>query len=188
MLKRFFIMTFMTVIGLTSWPSLAAQPSSETSWMEVRFKGDSTLHGFSGVVTNGTAEHLVPSDTLRITIPVLNLSTDHATRDTKMMKMFEQELFPTITGESPWSAVFDPQVTDVPVHLTIHGVTQTLQVKRTGDGEHILLSCSLSLATFGLTSPSVLGLINVNDLVEITIKRAALEALTGTLPFIKEIR
>lgn len=172
---------------------LAMAAPVDSSWLRVAFTGDSTLHGFSGIVHRGNAEKINAAnghDRVRITIPVLSLDTDHQARDKRMYKMFEEEAFHVITGEADLEAVLNRRQADVPLTMTIHGVTHDITAHRRADADgRVELEYDLSLTSFNLTPPSVLGMIRVSDNVHVavSIDRGALENLNNQSSIEKEM-
>jgi polyisoprenoid-binding protein YceI len=157
----------------------------------VRFTGDSTLHGFSGT---GRCEPFrltirgdSPPRTLsagQVEVKVSGLDTDNAARDKTMRGMFDAEAYPLIRAR--FNAL-DPdlllqawqknQQQPLPLELQIRQITRPVkaQVKRltvTGDKLSITLEFDLSLRSFQLDPPSVLGIIRVADRVQVQIEVA----------------
>ena len=161
--------------------------------LSIQFKGDSTLHAFSGIASKSTMEIIPGEDDhtlVRVTVPVLGLDTDHNTRNKKMYGMFESDKFTHITGEADLATILDPTAGSVALNMTIHGVTREIIAQRTTPDEgHVSLACELSLVAFDLTPPSVFGLINVDDKVEVSVSldRSHLETSASTTHEMKAI-
>lgn len=143
--------------------------------LSVEFEGNSTLHRFSGVAKEHAAEIKAGIDghpTLLVTIPVKNLDTDHEGRDEKMREMFEADKFPEIRGVADLATLQDPAKNRVPVELTIHDQTRIIEALKITDAADpagtIRLSWTVSLSSFGLKAPTVIGLIRVYDEVNVT--------------------
>jgi polyisoprenoid-binding protein YceI len=155
----------------------------DSSWLRVKFTGDSTLHGFSGIVHRGEAIKLAGDDghdRVRITVPVLSLDTDHRARDKRMYTMFEADSFRVITGEADLEVVLDEHALEVPLIITMHGVAREVIARRAAHAaEKVELELDLALTSFDLTPPSVLGMIKVDDRVHVAVSldRNAMEEL-----------
>lgn len=169
------------VLALSANMALADQRAA--SWLNIKFTGDSTLHGFSGTLQQGDAIKATfgdRRDRVRITVPVLGLDTDHAARDKRMYKMFESDTFNDITGEADYEVVLDESTPDVPLTMTIHGVSREVIARRMpATNDTVALEFDLSLAAFDLKPPSVIGLIRVSDNVHVAVSldRRTLEQL-----------
>lgn len=156
---------------------------TEASWFNARFRGDSTLHAYEGEANQAVAELVNTPDgqtRLRITVSVLGLDTGNNARDKRMFKMFEADTFALITGEADWPAVLDATQPAIPLTFTMHGVSQTVQAHRTTAADDLIaLTCDLSITAFAMEPPSVMGMINVDDNVQVSVSmnRAALEQL-----------
>jgi len=176
---------------LLVWLLCLAAPAAATSLeggCAVRFFGDSTLHAFEGTggcepfsmaVENADGKNLVRN--ARVEVNVASLDTDIALRNKQMRAMFDSEHFPRIVGrfgdfnpdallrtweDSPDAGLdFDLTIRDVsrPVKARVHA----LQV--TADQIDFTLDFTLSLSSFGLDAPTVLGIIRVADEVRLAI-------------------
>lgn len=154
----------------------------------IGFAGDSTLHGFSGT---GRCEPFrltihgdSPPRTLtagQIEVKVSDLDTDNSARDKTMRGMFDAEAYPLILARFN---TLDPdlllqawqknQQQPLPFELQIRQITQPVkaQVKRltvAGDELSFTFEFDLSLQSFQLEPPSVLGIIKVADRVQVQI-------------------
>lgn len=150
----------------------------------ITFKGSSTLHDFDGKakcqpftvsVTDGVI------DASKLSVAIADMDTDNSRRDNNMREMFEDKKFPLITGnagaialkelrgaqkkgaDSSHKISFKLKIRDV-----VHPVTATVKNLVETDG-HITadIHFTLSLAEFHLTPPSVLGMIKVDDKIEV---------------------
>jgi len=161
---------------------LAAEPvRAET---RITFSGTSTLHDFSG---HGTSTvHRVEWTPLAeggrlsaksIAIQTKSLTTDHAKRDRNMAKMFDPSSHPLISGTlQNWRvhAPVDGTPATNTLLLEMNGHTARVPAKitsclETGGTTRFRAEFDVSLKTFGLKRPSVLGLIRVGDTVHVQV-------------------
>ncbi len=157
-----------------------------TGTSDVKFHGDSTLHGFDGTVKNvpltvkmrgepGSRTVTATSD-----VTVKDMDTDDDSRDANMMKMFRQTEFPLIKVEVPKAeegklrpAGGKPGA--MTVKLTIAGKSRNIDAAVTNLKEapkdlSFDLAFPVSLAAHELPAPSVLGgLVKVADKVDVTV-------------------
>ncbi len=163
---------------------------------QIRFSGDSTLHGFSGVAScepftfknlKGQGEESL-FEKGRVKVAVVRMDTDNDSRDSKMFKMFDAGNFPFISGHFPQ---FNPQQLiarmqsdmHLPFELTIRDISNSVDatlkdINLNGDQLTFTAEFPVSLASFGLEPPGVLGIIRVADdvqvAVDVTLQGAAL--------------
>ncbi len=134
----------------------------------IEFKGDSTLHGFSGT---GNVLRVEWFDTGRVEVDVASASlcTGNSARDSNLRRLIEADAFPIIRGRLESLPVDSPhaeiilRLRDVerPVEARIQPVSMP-------DGARALdLQFTVSLASFALKPPSVLGLVRVSDAVDV---------------------
>lgn len=155
----------------------------------VVFEGDSTLHAFSGNITNVAL--VVFCDTnatgaamlnTRIEIAPNQLTTHHKKRDVNMYKMFQPDRFPkllvVVTNAPLATARLVPANTpattgSLPIQLTFCGITKaatatTSNPKPWPNGWEFDLQTDVSLKAFQLKpSSALLGMISVDDKVVI---------------------
>jgi polyisoprenoid-binding protein YceI len=156
---------------------------------DVVFAGDSTLHGFTGDITNvpvtvrcetnNTGQTLLHT---RIEIGPRQLSTHHAKRDANMYKMFQSDRFPKLIAlvtNAPLNAAnLSPSSEStttgtLPLQLTFCGITREVRATTTkplplAEGWEFDLETEISLKDFKLKPPSVLlGAISVLDSVKV---------------------
>ena len=173
--------------------SLACLLLASPSWSMqgncgIRFYGDSTLHRFEGV---GRCEPFsIPGEDPgggsvvkgpRVAVPVASLDTDNSSRDKQMRGMFDSERYPQITGQfdaidvdpllAAWHGSAGPTLE---FDLTIREVTRKVVARVTDlkSDAHVItftLETALSLESFGLEAPGVLGIIRVADEVRLAI-------------------
>jgi hypothetical protein len=156
---------------------------------DVVFEADSTLHAFTGDITNIAV--IVLSDTnatgeamlnTRLEIGPKQLTTHHEKRDANMYKMFQSDRFPklivVVTNASLAAARLSPPNSPagpgtLPIQLTFCGITKAAQAKTTNPKPHengweFDLQTEVSLAAFKLKPSSALfGMISVDDKVVI---------------------
>jgi hypothetical protein len=156
---------------------------------DVVFTGDSTLHAFTGNITNIAV--VVFCDTnaaggavlnTRIEIAPRQLTTHHEKRDKNMYAMFEPDRFPkliaVVTNAPLAAARLTPAAAagipgTLPVRLTFCGITHDVPAHTTNPKPHAAgwefdLQTEVSLKAFKLEPPSVLfGAISVDDKVVI---------------------
>lgn len=182
-----FLLALLTIVGAVALPSRAADHYTGTC--NVVFEGDSTLHSFTGDITNLAL--IVSSDTNSAGVAVLStrleiapkqLSTHSNKRDANMYEMFKPDKFPkllaVVTNAPLAAAKLTPSETNsapgtLPVQLTFCGITKevaakTLNPKAHPDGWEFDLHTDVSLKAFKLEPPSVMfGAISVDDKVVI---------------------
>lgn len=157
----------------------------------IHFYGKSTLHDFDGQVScQPFVLEAKDSDNGRLIIQppaievlVNEMNTDNDDRDKKMRVMFDSVNFPAIMGrlnvlemEStlqrlaehdpiPGGFEFDLQIRDVTQHIKANAT----RLKQTPERIDFVLEFPLSLSSFALKPPSVLGLIRVADQVRVEV-------------------
>lgn len=156
---------------------------------DVVFEGDSTLHAFTGDITNMPLTVLCETNdagdallSTRLEIGPRQLTTHHAKRDANMYKMFQADRFPkliaVVTNASLAAAHLSPSSAStnagtLPVQLTFCGITKevralTINPQHLTEGLEFELETEVSLTDFKLKPPSVLlGAISVRDLVKV---------------------
>ena len=141
----------------------------------VKFQLKSTIHTVPGdaTVLSGSITQNEGSMTGQVIFPVADLKTYHASRDKNMYKMFEVAKFPQIIYQiSSVEFTKEGETSKVNGTLTIHGVTLDfpLIVKvEQKDGALLLVGeASVSIKSFGMKAPGVLGIIRVADQVDLT--------------------
>lgn len=145
--------------------------------IQVKFQGDSTLHGFAGTVEHASITNSRSPgghDITEVHLPVRKMKTGNNTRDNRMYRMFDAENFPDITGTMDARNWLEPiSAGAVPISLTICGRNREIMaemssaVSTNGFPVH-RLAFDVSLSSFGLTPPAVVGLIRVKDTVHVT--------------------
>lgn len=155
----------------------------------VVFEGDSTLHAFTGDITNIAVVVFCDTNSAgaailstRLEIGPKQLTTHHEKRDKNMYAMFQSDKFPkllaVVTNAPLTAAKLTPPETAgtngvLPLQLTFCGITKetsakTMNQKPHADGWEFDLQTDVSLKAFKLEPPSVLfGAISVADKVVI---------------------
>lgn len=156
---------------------------------DVRFLGDSTLHGFAG--TGRCLPFTAPLRTdaagirvlgnVEVEIPVEEMRTGIDARDRRMREMFDADRHPAIhasardvdvdalrarmLGSPDGGAALE-------ITLTIRGVerkvsARAMRLKEDGNRVSFDVDFPVSLGEFGLSAPTVLGIIRVADRVSV---------------------
>lgn len=183
------ILASMTLFLLfaTTAPAMTLEGSCD-----IRFFGQSTLHGFDGQAAcqpftlnseGETGKYGIMRQPV-IKVLVGEMDTDNSSRDKKMHAMFEQDKYPQILG---LFADLDPEVTlmqlkaadeaagQLEFDLRIRAINQRVQaVTRdlvvTPEQISFVMEFPLSLASFQLKPPSVLGFIKVDNQVQVEVR------------------
>ena len=157
----------------------------------IRFFGDSTLHGFEGkaacqpfTFTSEKESTVIRQPT--VTVRIDSMDTDNGSRDKKMRKMFDSQNFPVIegnfadlepekvlnqmqaTGDQPGQLEFNLKIRDQiqPVKAEIHDLNVSPEAIT------FTMKFALSLKSFALEAPGVLGIIRVADQVDVEVDAA----------------
>jgi hypothetical protein len=156
---------------------------------DLRFIGQSTLHGFNGKgvcqpFTLTSAAETGGSGIIRqavVEVLVAEMNTDNSDRDKKMHAMFEQKTYPQIQGlfadldpdlvlqrmqgmdAAPGRLEFDLRIREI--SQRVQAVTRNLAI--TPEQISFTMEFPLSLASFQLRPPSVLGFIKVDDQIQV---------------------
>jgi len=170
----------------------------------IRFFGQSTLHDFEGqgacqpfsVQTEETrAGHEVVQSPV-VNVLVSEMNTDNPSRDQKMWAMFDQEHFPEIKGRfvelDPEFALEQLAASEnseptLALDLQIRGITQRImvkirEVKISPERIGIIIEFPVSLASFDLKPPSVMGIIRVADEVRVVIQTVLHRQMIPEIP------
>ncbi len=156
----------------------------------IHFTGSSTLHDFAGdggcepfvLQVKNTAEGTAMVAETVLNVPVAVMQTANDGRDEKMRAMFAADRFPRITGILPGGPLTDLRRQlhaaaagkgGFPLRLRIREIETPVAAKVTRladspDGLSFDLEFPVSLGTYHLEPPSVLGLIKVADQVRVT--------------------
>lgn len=170
---------WFNLVGVVAVLSCAAWCRAE-EWRgdaAVSFAGSSTLHDFGGsvtaanvrVVTEGAGAAL--SWSASGAFAVSNLTTFHKSRDAKMWAMFGAASWPEVRAATTGGPI-PAGATGCTVRVEIKGITNDLpaRVSEWTFGAESLsfeVGFPVSLKSFALKPPSVLGIIGVGDVVEV---------------------
>jgi polyisoprenoid-binding protein YceI len=155
-------------------------PPDYTGQAAVTFTGKSTLHDFTGTVNaqpfdiraTPSADKKSTTYTAAVDVTVTGMNTANNKRDKTMQVMFDAPNFPIIRGEITNLVVTadGPQPTEI--QLKIRDKVSSLPVTVTGwksekDSIAFHLNFNVSLRSYGLKAPSVMGVIRVADNVTV---------------------
>jgi hypothetical protein len=157
----------------------------------VTFTGSSTLHDFDGTAACNpfalTVNEPQPGEpqlvSVVLNVPVADMSTGIDRRDRTMRAMFESELFPLITGRLAAAPLEEirrqihesaKKGSEFTLMLQIRNIEQPIKTRvtrlvDTTESFNVDLEFTLSLATFRLEPPAVLGFIRVADQVKVKV-------------------
>ena len=187
--KRNLLLTLLAIVAWLLFLEPAHAADKYVGHCDVVFEGDSTLHGFTGDITNipltvicernHSGEALLNA---RVEVGPRQLTTHHAKRDANMYKMFQADRFPNllavVTNAPLAAANLSPSHASnstgtLPVQLTFCGITKEVQATTSNpqllaEGWEFELETDVSLKDFKLKPPSVLlGAISVRDSVKV---------------------
>ena len=194
------VIRLSAVLVLLALPSLGTAAEHGDRYFgrcDVIFKVDSTMHAFTGDITNIALVVFCDTNsageaTLNTQIEIApgQLSTHHKKRDADMYRMFRPELYPKLlasVSNAPLVAAnlapgtLPSRPGRLPVRLTFCGVTQevqaaTLNPQAQADGWTFDLVTDVSLKAFHIVPPSaMLGMLKVGDIVivkaHVTVKK-----------------
>ncbi len=181
------ILLCLFLVGLS--PEAVAQSSRWSGECHVAFSGKSTLHNFDGEVDAEPfmveiANFDTPLEaraTSEVTVKVAKMDTGNKKRDIAMRKSLDADTYPEIVVSvkdlAPNATLPDlsgpvPEPTKIPFTLKLKGKTHKL----TGKVSHWSytdtkisydISFPVSLSTAGVKPPSVLGVVKVNDQIDV---------------------
>lgn len=152
----------------------------------IEFFASSTLHDFSGRVGPrdfSLEPHVDPRSgepwwSGSVAVPVAEMDTGIARRDENLRAMFDAEHFPRIVASieridrERVAALGTDSAPVLPVELTIRNVTRPVEAlvshwREDGALASFDVEFEVSLESFGLEAPAVLGLIRVDDVVRV---------------------
>lgn len=168
--------------------SLALTLSAHAGWQgsaSANYAVKATLGSFTGkapsepiAIADGAAE-------LPVTFQIANMDSGKKKRDAEMQRMFSADQHPTISGMAQAEALLKLDGSgEVPVTLSISGKTQELTAKISdlvrADGKLTFTAyLEISLTSFGLKPPSIMKIINVDDVVKVTTTFSLTETAAG---------
>lgn len=182
------ILAILIILQIATSVSAAEMSGS----CHIQFFGESTLHGFEGqvacqpfVLADGSQSMPGQENHAEsISVRVAEMDTDNASRDKKLRTMFQSEAYPLIqglfanidadqvvsrlqaAGETSETLNFDLNIREIT--LPIQAAIRDLKVA--AEKVSFSLQFPLSLASFQLEPPSVLGFIRVNDKVQVEVR------------------
>ena len=178
-------------LALTSASAISAfaQSSEWSGTCQVHFAGKSTLHDFDGTVTAEPfsvkiANFDTPaqaSATSVVSVKAAKMDTGNEKRDKAMRKCMEVDTFPEITVSvkdlspeltSPRMEGPMPEPTVIPFKMSLKGKTHDVTGKVSDwsyreDKISCTVSFPVSLSAAGIKPPSVLGMVKVDDRIEV---------------------
>lgn len=189
------ILTFAAaVICLEGGQAFAQDAEKWSGTCAITFSGKSTLHDFAGSVQSEpfTATISNPGDTSqagisgRVVVKAAKMDTENKKRDVKMHEAMEVSTYPGIVAEvADWTFAAagsagdgsPPHPAAIPFTLAIKGKKQQLRGtvadwSATGNAITCTISFPVSLKTSGITVPTVLGLVKVDDQIQVKAKLA----------------
>lgn len=141
----------------------------------IRFSGSSTLHDFGGQLPAQPFHVILSNGFWFASARVLSsqMATGSEKRDGKMHQMLGTNAFPQISGVVAGSPVPVGVETNAMLRLAIRNTTNDLPVRITGwkespKGISFRAEWELSLKSYGLKPPSVIGVIRVGDIVKLS--------------------
>jgi hypothetical protein len=199
---RFRALLLAVFVSLGAVESTAADPAPQDvqGRCEIRFFGSSTLHDFSGEVSARPfrlTPHFDAADgrmwwTGSIAVAVADMDTGIERRDRKMRAMFDADRFPHIgadladVGSAALARARSGVESDFDFSLTIRETRRPVTAKISNWTEaagraSFEAEFELSLESFGLEVPPVLGLIRVGDAVRVRAQ-VSLDRVPGVEP------
>jgi len=194
------ILTLCSLLWLVAPAAAEMAPQGVRGHCEIRFIGSSTLHDFSGEVRSQPFEletHVDDSDghpwwSGSVEVAVAEMDTGIARRDRKMRTIFDAKRFPWIVaefanvGSTTLAQARSGGEPELDFDLTIRETKRPVAAKLShwaeeGAGASFDVEFELSLESFGLEVPPVLGLISVGDAVQVRA-HVILDALAGAQP------
>ena len=166
-MKKMMILLAVSLLTLSAHAGWQGTATTE-------FAVKATMDSFVG---KASSEPIVLADgatEFPVTFQVAKLDTGKKKRDVEMQHMFHADQHLDIVGVAQLADVLKPnEAGEVPVNLTISGVTQTLPAKISdvvqADGKLSFQAyLEISLKSFGLKPPSIMKIINVGDVVKVT--------------------
>lgn len=170
MKNTFRFICIASALALFTASARAGWQGSATATYDVK----ATMDSFTG---NAASEPIAIADgatEFPVTFLISKMETGKKKRDVEMQHMFGAEKYPEITGKASAESLLRLQADgELPVSLTIAGVTKELpakisKVSRSEGSLSFAVSMEISLKSFGLKPPSIMKIINVGDIVNVT--------------------
>ena len=163
----------LVVLALLSLSARAREPLYGS--VSSDFKVKATVDSFTGKAVSNPVVVQPEDPSINVTFEIAKMETGKKKRDKEMMHMFHADEFPLITGTAAAGSLLELKTgdeADLPVSVTLHGETRSVTGKVTAvtSSEGRLsfdMEFPLSLKAFGLKPPSVIGIIRVNDTVQV---------------------
>lgn len=193
MIKPKAIVVSIPALLLSFTLSAAAQETAASAWdgaCAVTFDGKSTLHNFTGKVKSepfvvkikNVDDPAKASASSTVTVKVENMGTDNEKRDKAMRKSLDATTYPEIQvsiadlvpqATQPQPGGDFPAPTVIPFALSLKGKTQQLtgavsNWKYGADRISFTVRFPVSLKASGIKPPSVLGIVKVDDTIEVS--------------------
>lgn len=166
----------LATTAMLAAPPVQAGTTGIQAIVGVKFTGSSSLHDWEGkappVTTVLRASATPGAWDVDFRVPVSGLDSGNSRRDANMRAMLRADRFPdigvTVGAVDPEAVQRDLRIAAT---LTIAGTTKEVTAhvsnwKRDGDNASFDIDTDVSLASFGLEAPSVLGLVRVADVVK----------------------
>jgi polyisoprenoid-binding protein YceI len=141
------------------------------------FKVKATVDSFTGKATSLPFEIKKGDEKVTVTFEIAKMETGKKKRDTEMMHMFHADEFPTITGTASAASIRalkpSDEAVEIPVDVVMHAITKTVagkitNVTHTGSDTSFDLEFPLVLSEFDLKAPSIMMMIKVADVVQVS--------------------
>jgi len=141
------------------------------------FAVKATVDSFTGKATSLPFEIKSGDDTVAVTFEIAKMETGKKKRDKEMLHMFHADEFPTITGTASTASILalapSTDAVELPLEVAMHAITKPVtgkvtNVTRTDSDVSFDLEFPLALSEFDLKAPSIMMMIKVADVVQVT--------------------
>lgn len=145
------------------------------------FDVKATIDSFVGKAVSDPFEIKSGDQRVAIVYEIAKMETGKKKRDKEMMHMFHADEFPSLSGSADVASIMalqpSEEAIDLPIEFTMHGVTREVtgkvtNINRTETGLSFEVAFPLALSDFGLKAPSVMMMIRVNNIVNVTSRVA----------------
>lgn len=167
----------MRVLAATMMCGVLGAWSARAGWegtCEAAFAVKATMDSFVGKAESEPVAVADGSSEVRVTVPIAGMETGKKKRDAAMRQMFEEDRYPRIEGLASLDDLRRiAENGELPLTLSMHGQTRELIARVSGveATENRLVfdaAFDVSLKEFGLKPPSIMKLIRVGDVVNVT--------------------